>query len=90
MSVLSVPSPSWMDLIVAFIMNNVLPNEAKVAEKIQRISSRFWLCRDKRLYRWSFEGPFLLCLHPEKVDSLLTELHEGICGSHTGRRSLAH
>jgi len=32
--VLSVPSPSWMDPIVAFITNSVLPNEAKVAEKI--------------------------------------------------------
>ena len=28
--------------------------------------------------------------HPELTESLLEELHEGICGSHTGGRSLAH
>ena len=90
MSVLSTLSPSWMDPIVAFITSAVLPNAAKVAEKIRRISARFWLCGDKRLYRRSFGGPYLLCLHPEKVDGLLTELHEGICGSHIGGKSLSH
>ena len=37
-----------------------------------------------------FSGPYLLCIHPEMTESLLEELHEGICGSHTGGRSLAH
>ena len=79
----SVISPSWMDPIRAFLFDGVLPSEAKEAEKIQRISTRFWLCRDKRLYRRSFGGLYLLCLHPEKEDSLLAELYEEICGSHT-------
>ena len=35
-------------------------------------------------------GPYLLCLHPGKVDKLLTELHEGVCGSHVGGHLLAH
>ncbi|XP_065633667.1 uncharacterized protein LOC136069281 [Quercus suber] len=34
--------------------------------------------------------PYLLCIHPEKAELLLEELHEGICRSHTGGRSLAH
>uniref|UniRef100_A0A2N9GEY5 RNase H type-1 domain-containing protein n=1 Tax=Fagus sylvatica TaxID=28930 RepID=A0A2N9GEY5_FAGSY len=34
--------------------------------------------------------PYLLCVHPNLVDDLLFEIHEGICGSHTGGRSLAH
>ena len=55
--VLSMLGPSWMDPIVAFITSGVLPNTAKVAEKIQRISARLWLCGDKRLYRQSFGGP---------------------------------
>ena len=32
----------------------------------------------------------MLCLHPEKVNELLFELHDGVCGSHIGGRSLAH
>ena len=29
-------------------------------------------------------------MHPEATESLLEELHEGVCGSHTGGRSLSH
>ena len=82
--------PSWMDPIIAFLFDGVLPSEVNEAEKIQKISGRFWLSRDRRLDRRLFGGPYLLCLHPEKVDNLLAELHKGICGSHTGGRSLAH
>ena len=38
----------------------------------------------------SFSSPYLLCVHPEASESLLKELHEGVCGSHTGGRSLSH
>ena len=31
-----------------------------------------------------------MCVHPEMTETLLEELHEGICGSHTSGRSLAH
>ena len=89
-SVVSTSSPSWMDSIVAFITDGVLLRETKEAERIQRISARFWLFEDRRLYQWSFRGLYLLCLHPRKVDGLLTKLHEGIYGSHTKGRLLAH
>ena len=32
----------------------------------------------------------MLCVPPETIESLLEELHEGICRNHTGGRSLAH
>ena len=32
----------------------------------------------------------MLCIHPEMTESLLEELHEEICESHTSGRSLAH
>ena len=37
-----------------------------------------------------FFGPYLLCIHPEAVEPFLEELHEGICGSHMGGRSLSN
>ena len=42
------------------------------------------------MYKRSFSGPYLLCIHLEASELLLEELHERICGSHTGGRSLAH
>uniref|UniRef100_A0A2N9IC67 Uncharacterized protein n=1 Tax=Fagus sylvatica TaxID=28930 RepID=A0A2N9IC67_FAGSY len=53
-------------------------------------AARFWLSKDLKLYRRSFSGPYLLCVHPDIIEDLLYEIHEGICGSHTGGRSLAH
>ena len=60
------------------------------AEKIWRNAPRFWLLEDHKLYRRSYSGPYLLCIHLEESESLLEKLHKGICGSHTGGRSLAH
>ena len=42
------------------------------------------------MYKRSFSGPYLLCIYPEASELLFEELHEGICGSHTGGRSIVH
>ena len=83
-------NPSWMDPIRNFLQNDTFPEGKLEAEKIRRNAPRFWLSEDHKLYRRSYSGPYLLCIHPEESESLLEELHEGICGSHTGGRSLAH
>ncbi|XP_050241867.1 uncharacterized protein LOC126690753 [Quercus robur] len=83
-------NPSWMDPIKNFLKDDTLPEGKLEAEKIRRNAPRFWLSEDHKLYRRSYSGPYLLCIHPEESESLLEELHEGICGSHTGGRSLAH
>ena len=82
--------PSWMDSIIRFLREDILPEERIEADKIQRKATSYWLSEDHKLYKHSFSGPYLLCVHPELIESLLEELHEGICGSHTGGRSLAH
>ena len=79
-----------MDPIKNFLQNDTLPEGKLEAEKIRRNAPRFWLSEDHKLYRRSYSGPYLLCVHPEESESLLEELHEEICGSHTGGRLLAH
>ena len=59
-------------------------------EKIRKKAPRYWLSKGHKLYKRSHSGPYLLCVHPEVVEALLEELHEGVCGSHTTRRSLSH
>ena len=82
--------PSWMDPIVAFLKDDILPEAKSEAKKIRRNATRFWLSKDHKLYRRSYSGPYLLCVHPEASELLLEELHEGVCGSHTRGRSLSH
>ena len=81
---------SWMDPILLFLERNIVPKEKSEAEKVRRKTPCFWLSEDRKLYKHSFSDPYLLCVHLETSESLLEELHEGVCGSHTGGRSLSH
>ena len=73
-----------------FLKEDVLPKDKSEADKVQRKAPRFWLSENQKLYKRSFSGPYFLCVHPESIELILEELHEGICGSHTRRRSLSH
>ena len=75
--------PSWMDSISLFLEKDILLEEMSEAEKVRRKAPWFWLSEDRKLYKRSFSGPYLLCVHPEASESLLEELHERVCGSHT-------
>ena len=79
-----------MDSISLFLEKDVLPEEKSEADKVRRKAPRFWLSEDRQLYKRSFSGPYLLCVHPEVSESLLEELHEGVCRSHTGGRFMSH
>ena len=81
---------SWMDPISLFHERDILPKEKSETKKVRRKAPHFWLSENRKLYKCSFSGPFLLCVHPEASESLLEELHERVCGSHTGERSLSH
>ena len=79
-----------MDPLVLFLKKDILPDDKTKANKIRRNASRFWLFEDQKLYKRSFSRPYLLCVHLEASKLILEGLHEGICGSHMGGRSLAH
>ena len=89
--VLSIHSSiSWIDPIVASLQNGSLPKDKKEFDRIRCRSPRYQVSEDGKLYKRSYSGPYLLCVHPEAIEVLLEELHEGIQGSHTGGQSLAH
>ena len=79
-----------MDSILSFLKDNKLPEDKKEANMIKRKALKYWVSKDGSLYRWSLIRPYLLCVHSDRVKNFLFEIHEGICGSHTGGRSLAH
>ena len=82
--------PSWMDPIITFLKQGLLYKDKGEAEKVHRSAPCYWLFKEQKLYKHTYSGPYLLYMHLEAVEPLLEELHEGICGSHTGGRSLAH
>ena len=55
--------PSWMDPIVLFLKEDILPEDKSEAKKVRRKAPQFWLSEDKKLYKCSFSRPYLLCIH---------------------------
>ncbi|GKV11255.1 hypothetical protein SLEP1_g22521 [Rubroshorea leprosula] len=82
-------TPSWTDSIVSFLRDGIVPEDRQEAMKLRKKASRYTLV-DGVLYKRSFSLPFLRCLNPYEAEYALREVHEGVCGSHVGARTLAH
>ena len=74
--VITTAGSCWMDPIIEFLVKDRIPDDESEANKIRQVASRYWLSANRKLYRRSFGGPYLLCLHPGKLDELLAELHK--------------
>ncbi|XP_059623093.1 uncharacterized protein LOC132266252 [Cornus florida] len=81
--------PSWIDPIMAYIHNGTLPERKDEARKIRSSVAKYAIVHDQ-LYRRSFSGPYLKCATPAEARQIMRTIHEGVCGNHSGGRSLAH
>nr|CAN76096.1 hypothetical protein VITISV_005210 [Vitis vinifera] len=79
----------WTYDIAEYLQIDTLPGDLKQAHKVRVQAARFTLIGG-HLYKRSFTGPYLRCLGHSEAQYVLAELHEGICGNHSGGRSLAH
>ncbi|RVW54009.1 Gag-Pol polyprotein [Vitis vinifera] len=75
--------------ITEYIRTGTLPGNLKQAHKV-RVQAACFTLIGGYLYKRSFIGPYLRCLGQSEAQYVLAELHEGICGNHSGGRSLAH
>ena len=80
---------NWTTTIASYLKDGILPNEKEAARKIEVWAARFVLIKDVR-YKRGFSRPYLRCLGNEEADYVIREVHEGICGNHSGSRSLVH
>jgi len=80
---------NWTTLLISYLKNGVFPDGRKAARKLKVQVVRFILMKVV-LYKKGFSRPYLRCLGPEEADYIMREVHEGICGNHSGSRSLAY
>ena len=71
-----------------YLPKGILSLESAKARKINKNSSKYTLI-DGKLFRHGFTHPILVCVSGEQCTCIMAELHEGICGSHIGGRSLS-
>jgi len=74
---------TWMTPYRCYLANGVLPAEPEEGKKVKRNAARYTLV-DGTLFRHGFTHPILTCVCGDECTRIMTELHEGICGSHVG------
>jgi len=79
---------TWMTPYQRYLADEVLPLEPAEAQKRKKNLSKYTLI-DGKLFRHGYTHPILLCVDGEQCTRIMAELHEGICGSHIGDRSLS-
>ena len=75
--------------MISYLKNGTLSNKKDAVRKLKIQASRFILIKDV-LYKRGFSCPYLRCLVPEEAEYIMREIHKGICGNHSGARSLMH
>lgn len=78
----------WIDPIEAHLETNWNPDDAMEARRLFVRALRYVLI-DVILYRRSFVIPYMRFLKHGEARLALKEVHEEICGQHTGGRAFA-
>ncbi|XP_026396226.1 uncharacterized protein LOC113290851 [Papaver somniferum] len=80
----------WRQPYIRYLITSELPEDEKLASKVKKNAWRYSMI-EGQLYRKPVAlESFLRCVSAEEGQRILAEDHEGICGNHSGGRSLAH
>jgi hypothetical protein len=79
----------WRKEIIDYLQNGTVPSENRSAIQLRMNVGRFTMVNET-LYKRGFTLPLLKCVSREEGNYILREIHEGICGNHSGARVLAH
>ncbi|XP_068486868.1 uncharacterized protein [Phaseolus vulgaris] len=74
---------TWMTPYKQYIADGILPAKPREGKRIKKNSARYTLV-DGVLFRHGFTHPILTCESGNECTRIMSELHEGICGSHVG------
>ncbi|XP_021802453.1 uncharacterized protein LOC110746532 [Prunus avium] len=80
---------TWMSPIHAYLTNGTLPTDKTKARQLRYRSTRYIVINDI-LYKRGYSTPYMKCITEEQGEYVLREIHSGVCGDHSGSKSLAH
>jgi len=86
LAVINAKTETWMTPIVQYLKHGTCKPEEEKAMK-QQCSRYTMINRD--LYRKGYSTSLLKCITKDKAKYVLKEIHEGVCGSHSGARTMA-
>ena len=83
------PESNWTTPLISYLKAEILLNGKDAVRKLKVQASQFILMKDI-LYKRGFSRPYLRCLVPKETEYIMRKVHKGICGNHSGARSLVH
>ena len=81
-------SPSWVDPIFKYLTKGKILENNNESRRIRYQANRYMVMNGK-LYWRGYVIPYLRCLQPDEANYVMREIHEGVCGNHSEKRSLA-
>ncbi|XP_068475896.1 uncharacterized protein [Phaseolus vulgaris] len=79
---------TWITPYQRYLADEVLPLEPTEARKIKKNSNKYTMI-DGKLFEHGFTHSILVCVSGKQCTRIMAELHEGICSSHIGGRSVS-
>jgi hypothetical protein len=79
---------TWMQSYLEYMMNKKLPEDTVEAKRITRRSKAFVVLQGK-LYKRSITGILQRCVTPQEGQTILKDIHAGVCGHHASSRAIA-
>ncbi|GKU88301.1 hypothetical protein SLEP1_g2584 [Rubroshorea leprosula] len=80
--------PSWTTPLVEYLQSSELLEDPSTSKLIKCSAENFTLI-DNQLYKRAALMPLLCCLTPYEAEYAVREVHEGVCGTHIGGKTLA-
>nr|ABG66150.1 retrotransposon protein, putative, Ty3-gypsy subclass [Oryza sativa Japonica Group] len=77
----------WRTPLIRFLESDELPDDDTEVEKLSR-QAKIYCMISNDLYKKAPNGILLKCVSSDDGKTLLLDIHEGICGSHAGARTL--
>ncbi|XP_027342956.1 uncharacterized protein LOC113855511 [Abrus precatorius] len=81
-------SHNWMTPLIRHLTDGSLPQDTAAAKKIKAHAAKYLLL-GKELYRRGISTLMLKCLDDDQASYVIREIHEGICGTYSGERTMA-
>lgn len=77
----------WINEIIDYLEHGKLPEEPQASRALCAKTARYSF-KKSQLCRKSFQGSLARCLGASKANYVMREVHERICGNHSGADSL--
>jgi hypothetical protein len=79
---------TWMQSYLTYMINKQLPEDPVEAKRITRRLKAFVVLEGK-LHKKSITGVLQRCVTPQEGQSILKDIHGGVCGHHASSRAIA-